>query len=183
MSYLNDIVAADYVDDAGDVPQLAPPASKLWHKNYKKFQRQLRAGLRDRLTFSASPLAVLPYDTPARRRAKVVLPEYCALRKAVGWVQKKAWKKMLPMGKSYPLTALDFVADVDVAARAAMKTQPQLLEDFMLVFGQEETSGDLVADYASLSARHFGTMLELLGQELRTRNITSLRAYCKVGQS
>jgi hypothetical protein len=165
-----------------EMPELAPPPTKQGHKNYALYLKPLRKDVCERVTFSSSPLAVLPYDSAARRRAKIVLPEYCAVRKGVGTLfveQMRAKVKALRNGITYTLRALDFVTDVDLAARAALKTQPQLLKDFKLVFEQEATAGDAVHEYASANARNFGTILELLGQELRKRNIISVSAYLK----
>jgi hypothetical protein len=150
-------------------PALVPPPSQQGQKNFALFVEQIETDAAFDFGFSRDAMSINEYERPATMTAKIVLPQYVNQKNLVGISECKGARGLV--------TAVDFVVDVELCARRALKRKPHLLLAFVSLFQRED--GERVNDYAKTAPRTFDMLLRLLGAELRRRQvrITSLSAY------
>jgi hypothetical protein len=154
---------------ANEEPALTPPPSQQGQKNFALFVEQVQEDAAFAFGFSRDAMSINEDERPATMTAKIVLPQYVNQKNLVGISECKGTRGLV--------TAVDFVVDVELCARRALKHKPRLLLAFVILFQRED--GERANEYAKVAPRAFDLLLRLLGAELRRRQvrITSLSGY------
>jgi hypothetical protein len=159
----------NYVSINNEEPAFGPSPSHQEQKNFALFNEQIEADAAFDFGFSRDAMSIDVHERPATMTAKIILPQYLHQKNLMGITERKGVRGIV--------TTVDFVVDVEICARRALKRKPQLLLAFVTLFQRED--GERVNDYAKTAPRSFDMLLRLLGAELRRRQvrITSLGAY------
>jgi hypothetical protein len=125
---------------------------------------------------SGGALAFHSFDR--HRSVKLVLQEYVAARVVFGLARVTRYSEHVNNSLRPLLTSVDFVADIDVAARRAYRKRTTLLKLYNTLVRDEH--GQRLNAFAQKHPAVFTEMLSLLQKELRKRRIKDQHGYFKV---
>jgi len=157
-------------------PQLVVPPSQQQQKNFAFYERIVAEDAEQTVSFDRDAMAISSDERPATLTAKLILPTYVRHKKRIGYVRCGQYSERRCRDGIRPLLSVhDFVMDVELCAKRALKPAPILWLAFIVLFQKED--GERVNDYAQIAPRSFDKMLVLIGAQLRRQKIKAIGSY------